>query len=88
MTRRLPFEAVERLRAAHEVDEWPGDMPPSLEQLRDGARGRRGNYSETELRELAPRVAELAGDGYVYFNNDWEGYALENARYLRRRLGG
>jgi hypothetical protein len=23
----------------------------------------------------------------VYFNNDWEGFAVENGRSLRRRLG-
>ena len=28
VTRELPFPALERLREAHEVDEWPGDMPP------------------------------------------------------------
>ena len=35
--------------------------------------------ARAELRELAPRVAALAGDGYVYFNNDWEGFAVKNA---------
>ena len=40
-----------------------------------GARGRRGNYSETELREWAGRVRELAerAEVFAYFNNDWEG---------------
>ena len=51
-----------------------------------GHRGRRGNYSESELRELAPRVAALAGDGYVYFNNDWEGFAVKNALRMRALL--
>jgi uncharacterized protein YecE (DUF72 family) len=51
-------------------------------------RGRRGNYSESQLGELAPRVAELAeaGDCFVYFNNDWEGFAVANAKRLRRLL--
>ena len=39
-----------------------------------------------ELRDFAPRVAELAGDGYVYFNNDWEGFAVKNALRLRALL--
>ncbi len=26
------------------------------------------------------------GDVYAYFNNDWEGFAVENARSLKRRL--
>ncbi len=40
-----------------------------------GRRGRRGNYSETELREWAARIAELRSEAEVlaYFNNDWEG---------------
>jgi glyoxylate reductase len=34
VTRALPFEALDRLRAAHEVVEWPGDMPPAPDELR------------------------------------------------------
>jgi uncharacterized protein YecE (DUF72 family) len=48
-----------------------------------GARGRRGNYSETELRQAAARLAELGGSLWVYFNNDWEGFAVRNASRLR-----
>jgi uncharacterized protein YecE (DUF72 family) len=51
-----------------------------------GARGRRGNYSETELREAAPRVRALGTDAFVYFNNDWEGFAVKNALRLRALL--
>ena len=51
-----------------------------------GRRGHRGNYSETELREWAGRVRELAGSAEVlaYFNNDWEGFAVQNALRLRQ----
>jgi uncharacterized protein YecE (DUF72 family) len=55
-----------------------------------GARGRRGNYSETELREWAPRLRELADrtrEVLVFFNNDWEGFAVRNALRMRRLLG-
>jgi glyoxylate reductase len=31
--RRLPGDAVERLRAAHEVEVWPGQLPPGKEEL-------------------------------------------------------
>jgi uncharacterized protein YecE (DUF72 family) len=50
-----------------------------------GARGRRGNYSDAELEELAPRVKKLArgGEVFAYFNNDWEGFAVNNAQRLR-----
>jgi uncharacterized protein YecE (DUF72 family) len=51
-----------------------------------GSRGRRGNYSETELQEWGSRVREMAegADVYAYFNNDWEGFAVRNALRLRR----
>jgi uncharacterized protein YecE (DUF72 family) len=51
-----------------------------------GHRGRRGNYSESELREWAPRLRGLArrADVFAYFNNDWEGFAVRNARALTR----
>jgi uncharacterized protein YecE (DUF72 family) len=53
-----------------------------------GARGRRGNYSETELRAWAERIAELRSriDVLAYFNNDWEGFAVRNGLRLRRLL--
>jgi uncharacterized protein YecE (DUF72 family) len=58
-------------------------------RLHYGHRGRRGNYSETELRELAERVTALAEEGemYVYFNNDWEAFAVRNALRLRELVG-
>ena len=34
-----------------------------------------------------PFVLVAPGRRFVYFNNDWEGYAIENALYLKRRLG-
>jgi uncharacterized protein YecE (DUF72 family) len=55
-----------------------------------GHRGRRGNYSATEISEWARRIGQWRRetDMYVYFNNDWEGFAPANATELRRRLGG
>ena len=34
VTRRLPGTALERLAGTHEVDVWPGELPPSPEELR------------------------------------------------------
>ena len=53
-----------------------------------GSRGRNGNYSERELEEWAKRIQAWRRDVnvYAYFNNDWRGYAVDNARSLRRRL--
>jgi uncharacterized protein YecE (DUF72 family) len=60
----------------------------TLVRLHHGHRGRRGNYSERELEEWARRIAQWRrrADVLVYFNNDWEGFAVENARSLGRRL--
>jgi uncharacterized protein YecE (DUF72 family) len=54
-----------------------------------GARGRRGNYSESELEEWARRIDDWRAsvEVYAYFNNDWEGFAVRNGLWLRRRLG-
>ena len=46
-------------------------------------RGRDGNYSERELRAWADRVTSQPGDLFAYFNNDWQGFAIANARTLR-----
>jgi uncharacterized protein YecE (DUF72 family) len=51
-----------------------------------GARGRRGNYSETELQEWASRLRDLNTEVYAYFNNDWEAFAPRNALRLRELL--
>jgi uncharacterized protein YecE (DUF72 family) len=70
------------------------DAPPTADwtfiRFHYGARGRRGNYSETELREWAARIADLRSEAsvYIYFNNDWEAFAVRNAERLRRLLEG
>jgi uncharacterized protein YecE (DUF72 family) len=53
-----------------------------------GARGRNGNYSERELEEWARRIEDWreSVEVYAYFNNDWEGFAIRNGVWLRRRL--
>ncbi|HEX5621454.1 MAG TPA: DUF72 domain-containing protein [Solirubrobacteraceae bacterium] len=65
---------------------WVTTTDWSFVRFHYGARGRRGNYSESELRELAPRVKQLGTDAFVYFNNDWEGFAVKNALRLRALL--
>lgn len=53
-----------------------------------GRRGRRGNYSETELRAWAERLGRWREREqlWVYFNNDWEAFAVRNALRLRALL--
>jgi uncharacterized protein YecE (DUF72 family) len=52
-----------------------------------GSRGRNGNYSHRELDEWAERLDRWRRvvDVWAYFNNDWQGYAIENASYLKQR---
>jgi uncharacterized protein YecE (DUF72 family) len=60
----------------------------TIVRLHYGARGRRGNYSETELREWADRIDgwRRRVDTFVYFNNDWEAFAPRNAARLKQLL--
>jgi uncharacterized protein YecE (DUF72 family) len=53
-----------------------------------GHRGRRGNYSETELQEWGDRLSGVRREAeiYAYFNNDWEGFAVANALRLRELM--
>lgn len=63
--------------------------PFTIVRLHYGARGRRGNYSDTELDEWARELRHLArrAEVYAYFNNDWELFAVKNGRGMLRRLG-
>ena len=49
-----------------------------------------GNYTNRMLRDWAERLRALAAglnDVYVYFNNDWQGFAPANAGKLVELLG-
>jgi uncharacterized protein YecE (DUF72 family) len=60
----------------------------TLVRFHHGHRGRRGNYSRSELEDWAQRFEEWAEkvEIYAYFNNDWEVFAPRNARWMRKRL--
>jgi uncharacterized protein YecE (DUF72 family) len=51
-------------------------------------RGRKGKYSDTELDTWARRLAQWRRQTeiFAFFNNDWQGFALDNARRLKRSL--
>ena len=76
--------------ARRPLPEAPLTADWTLIRFHYGARGRRGNYSEPELREWAARIAELREEAsvYAYFNNDWEAFAVRNALRLRRLVEG
>jgi uncharacterized protein YecE (DUF72 family) len=86
------YELLERHGAALVVADHPArPLPPApptapwaYVRLHHGHRGRNGNYSESELRDWAARIASWDCSAWVYFNNDWEAFAPANARELRR----
>ncbi len=52
-------------------------------------RGRDGNFEPGELRLWSRRLRELlspSSRGFVYFNNDWQGFAPKNAHRFRELL--
>jgi uncharacterized protein YecE (DUF72 family) len=53
-----------------------------------GHRGRRGNYSVSELEEWKRRVEQWRRERevFLYFNNDWEGFAIQNALWMGKRF--
>jgi uncharacterized protein YecE (DUF72 family) len=85
---------------AHEVALAIGDHPSRPFQsyeatagwrfvrFHHGHRGRRGNYSRTELETWARRITQWRRQTAVwaYFNNDWEEFAPGNAAALRSML--
>jgi uncharacterized protein YecE (DUF72 family) len=51
-----------------------------------GQRGRGGNYSRSEIEEWAERIRDWRRevDVFAYYNNDWNAYAIRNARLLTK----
>jgi uncharacterized protein YecE (DUF72 family) len=70
-------------RASLPAAPWVDTAGWSYLRFHHGRSGRRGNYSRAELRRWAGRIRHARGDVYAYFNNDWEGFAVDNARTLR-----
>jgi glyoxylate reductase len=66
VTRRLPFPALDRLAERHEVDTWPGDLPPSPGDLRARVREAEGllclltDRVDRALLEAAPKLRAVA----------------------------
>ncbi len=57
-------------------------------RLHYGRGGRDGRYSEAELERWRRRIAAWRSrvEVFAYFNNDWRGYAVEHARWLKQHL--
>jgi glyoxylate reductase len=81
VTRALPFEALDRLRAEHDVDEWPGDMPPTHDELRAAVAAAEGLLSlvtdrvDAAVLDAAPRLRAIANMAVGTDNIDVEAAA-------------
>jgi glyoxylate reductase len=81
VTRRLPGTALERLAAEHEVEVWPGDMPPAPEELRARVADAEGLLSllsdriDAELLAAAPRLRAVANYAIGFDNVDLDAVA-------------
>ena len=66
VTRLLPGAALDRLRDAHEVNVWPGDLPPSREELLERAHDVEGLLSlltdtvDAEVIAACPRLRAIS----------------------------
>jgi glyoxylate reductase len=76
VTRRLPGPALDRLAAAHDVEIWPGRLPPSREQLAERAAAADGLLTlltdkiDADLIAAAPHLRAIANYAVGYDNID------------------
>jgi glyoxylate reductase len=66
VTRNLPFPALDRLKAAHDVDVWPGELPPPPDELRVRSETAEGllcmltDRIDDELMQAAPHLRAIS----------------------------
>ena len=81
MTRELPGSGLDRLRAAHEVDVWPGDLPPSRAELIEHTREAEGllclltDTIDAEVIAACPRLRAISNYAVGSDNIDAEAAA-------------
>jgi uncharacterized protein YecE (DUF72 family) len=75
-------------RPVHAFQTYELTAPWTYVRFHSGARGRHGNYSESELQGWAERLRGWSAthEVFAYFNNDWDGFAPRNGALLRRLL--
>jgi uncharacterized protein YecE (DUF72 family) len=89
------YELLRRHDAALVISDDPERPLPTPEptagwtfvRFHRGSRGRRGNYSPSELEQWARQIVSWRKsdlDVYAYFNNDWEAFAPRNAAQLEQ----
>jgi glyoxylate reductase len=78
VTRRLPFPALDRLRARHEVDVWPERLPPPYEELVARAADAEGLLTlltdrvDASLIDRCPHLRAISNYAVGYDNVDLE----------------
>ncbi|HEX5900787.1 MAG TPA: D-glycerate dehydrogenase [Solirubrobacteraceae bacterium] len=78
VTRQLPGNALERLAAGHDVEVWPGDVPPPRDALLAGVADAEGLLSllvdrvDAELIDAAPKLRAIANYAIGFDNIDVE----------------
>jgi len=90
------YEVLGEHRAALCIPDRP-DLPQDIQRTTDwsyirlhGSNHDGGDYSHQELGTWQRRIQELTADGcdvWVYFDNDQRGFAIQNARYLKEKVG-
>lgn len=91
------FDLLERYNVAlvaGQSSRWPGIRRVTADTVYIRMHGPKklfaSSYSAEQLQELAAHITQLpkrVSRVYVYFNNDFHGYALDNAQELARLLG-
>jgi glyoxylate reductase len=81
VTRRLPFPALDRLSARHEVDVWPDRLPPPYDELVARAADAEGLLTlltdrvDASLLEHSPRLRAISNYAVGYDNVDLDAAA-------------
>ncbi len=81
VTRTLPGTALDRLRAEHDVDIWPGELPPSRDELVERARDAEGLLSlltdviDADVIAACPRLRAISNYAVGSDNIDSEAAA-------------
>ena len=84
VTRQIPGDALDRLSAEHDVDVWPGDMPPPRDDLLAGVAEAAGLLSmlvdkvDAELLDAAPNLRAVANYAIGFDNIDLDAAAARD----------
>jgi glyoxylate reductase len=84
VSRHVPGRALERLADEHDVEVWPGHLPPPYEELLEHVRAAEGLLSmlsdrvDANLIDAAPKLRAIANYAVGYDNIDLQAAAARN----------